>query len=101
MPFTNRRRTRWRKPQIEPNPKPRPFPKVRFALLIGRAYRQMNFEKLKSRKLWATVIGGAIVTLGEAVGISSAVSQNLVAIIAAYVVGQGIADHGAMGGTQK
>ncbi len=100
-----RRKSHPRKPNLPRDPKrtrTKPlFPKLQFARLIFKAYLQMNFEKLKSRKLWAAVIGGAVITLADAVGIDPGVAQNLVGIIAAYVVGQGIADHGAKGGSQK
>jgi len=57
-------------------------------------------EKLKSRKLWATIIGGILVSLGDAVGLSPDAVQWLVTLITGYVVGQGIADHGANGQSQ-
>lgn len=53
------------------------------------------FEKLKSRKLWATVIGAAVVTLGQQLGLSEDFITSVVTLISAYVVGQGIADAGA------
>lgn len=54
----------------------------------------MNFNALKSKKLWVTVIGGAFVTIGNAVGLPVDTLQSVVGIIAAYVVGQGLADFG-------
>ena len=57
-------------------------------------------EKLKSRKLWATIIGGIIITLGDAIGLSTEASQWVATLIGGYVIGQGIADHGANGASQ-
>jgi len=51
-------------------------------------------DKLKSRKLWVTVMGSALITLGRELGMNEETVQSLVAILAAYLVGQGIADHG-------
>ncbi len=101
MKAGNKRFLRRRRTQPEP-PEPRTarVPKVRLAILVARAYRQMDFSKLKSRKLWATVIGGVIVTVGSAVGVSENVLHGLVAVVSAYVIGQGIADHGAKGRSQ-
>ena len=53
------------------------------------------FEKLKSRKLWATVLGAALLSLGGQLGISQDLTEQLVQLIAAYIIGQGIADAGA------
>lgn len=54
----------------------------------------MNFDKLKSRKLWATVLGSALVTIGTEMGLPQETVAGLVAILVAYLLGQGIADHG-------
>lgn len=51
-------------------------------------------EKLKSRKLWATVIAATLVTLGQQLGVSPDMVENLVQLVMAYVIGQGIADAG-------
>ena len=53
------------------------------------------FEKLKSRKLWATVLGAALLSLGGQLGISQDLTEQLVQLIAAYIIGQVIADAGA------
>jgi hypothetical protein len=50
------------------------------------------YEKLKSRKLWVTVVTAALVTLGSQMGIDEATTTKLVGIAAAYLLGQGIAD---------
>ena len=49
-------------------------------------------EKLKSRKLWATVIAAALATLGGQLGVSQDLIENIVQLVMAYVIGQGIAD---------
>jgi hypothetical protein len=50
------------------------------------------FEKLKSRKLWAAVIGGAVAAFGNALGLDEGTVHHLVTVIVGYIVGQGIAD---------
>tara|TARA_Y100000310_G_scaffold344733_1_gene459132 strand:- start:48 stop:311 length:264 start_codon:yes stop_codon:yes gene_type:complete len=52
-------------------------------------------EKLSSRKLWATVLGCLVITLGPTFGLSEDAAVKLAAMVSAYVVGQGIADAGA------
>lgn len=53
-------------------------------------------DKLKSRKLWVTVLATAMVTIAEAVGID--LSQDsliaLATIVIAYVAGQAVVDRG-------
>ncbi len=49
-------------------------------------------EKLKSRKLWVTVVTAAIVTLSGQLGIDPELTTKLVGLAAAYVLGQGLAD---------
>lgn len=48
---------------------------------------------LKSKKFWA-FIGGCIAAALQAVGLDPAIAEKLVAMAAAYCVGQGIADAG-------
>jgi len=57
-------------------------------------------NKLKSRKLWAAVVGTVLVTLGEELGLPADVVQWTATIITGYIVGQGIADSGARGSSQ-
>lgn len=54
----------------------------------------MNFSALKSKKLWVTAIGGLLVTVGTAIGIPHGVTEEIVALVAAFVIGQGFADFG-------
>jgi len=54
-------------------------------------YKPM-FEKLKSRKLWAAVIGGAVSAFGGALGLDETTVQHIVTVLVGYIVGQGIAD---------
>ena len=51
-------------------------------------------EKLKSSKLWAAVIGTALITFGNQAGLTPEVSQWIATIVTGYVLGQGIADAG-------
>ena len=53
------------------------------------------FEKLKSRKLWATVFGVTFATLGEQLGFNPESVKYVAGIIGTYVLGQGVADAGA------
>lgn len=52
-------------------------------------------DKLKSRKLWVAVVTATIVALSQQLGIDPALAEKLVTLAGAYVLGQGIADHGA------
>lgn len=52
-------------------------------------------EKLKSRKLWVTVITAALVTIGTSLGLDEGTVTKIVGLSASYVLGQGIADAGA------
>ena len=56
-------------------------------------------EKLKSRKLIVSLIVAVLVVLNDhfETGISEAAIYKLVALVMAYVIGQGIADHGSQG----
>ena len=51
--------------------------------------------KLKSRKLWAAVLGAALSALGTGLGLDEEQVTKAVYVIVAYLLGQGIADHGA------
>jgi hypothetical protein len=52
--------------------------------------------RLQSRKLWVAAIGLVVQVLAVWISPEQAqqVGQNLMVIVSAYVVGQGIADHG-------
>ena len=53
-------------------------------------------DKLKSRKLWVTILATALVSLAEAIGIELE-QESIVAIagmVIAYVTGQAIVDRG-------
>lgn len=56
--------------------------------------RRIDMEKLKSRKLWATIIGSLVMSVGVQIGLTEDQCQWIVTIITGYIVGQGIADHG-------
>ena len=52
-------------------------------------------EKLKSRKLWAAVIAAVITTIGDHLGLTPDQLTAINTVIAAYIIGQGVADAGA------
>ena len=76
--------------------RPKLFPKVKLLLEIRRLTKNKAnmFNKLKSRKLWATILGSIIVTVGPELGLSPDVTQWIATIVTGYVIGQGIADAG-------
>jgi len=53
------------------------------------------FNKLKSRKFWAAIVGTALVSIGSEIGLPPESVQWAATIITGYIVGQGIADAGA------
>ena len=71
------------------------------AISILNSIRKMDLSKLKSRKLWATIIGTIIVSVGGSIGLSPDAVTPLAAMISAYVLGQGIADAGSQGKADK
>jgi len=52
--------------------------------------------RLQSRKLWVAIIGVVVQLLATVVSPEQAdeIGRNLMVIVSAYLVGQGIADHG-------
>ena len=48
----------------------------------------------KSKKFWATVSGCAVVIGGQYLGLSEDAVLQVMGLISAYVVGQGVADIG-------
>jgi len=52
--------------------------------------------RLQSRKLWVAVVGLVVQVLAVWISPEQAqqVGQNLMVIVSAYLVGQGVADHG-------
>ena len=79
-------------------------PKLKLTVLLlkikSEKYRTEMLKKLKSRKLLAAVVGTVIATVGEHLGLSPEVIQWVVTVLTGYIVGQGIADAGANGGSQ-
>lgn len=59
--------------------------------MVG-GYHGCMVSKLKSRKLWATVIVSAITALAEQLGLPSEAVENLVNIGIAYLISQGGVD---------
>ena len=67
---------------------------ARFAnrLLNGLPDIDIMKEKLASRKLWAAVVGAALATLGNHLGLSPDIVQTAVTVIMTYIGGQSIVD---------
>lgn len=49
-------------------------------------------DKFKSRKLWVTVIGGAITVFAESLGLETEAANQIVQLVSAYILGQGAVD---------
>ena len=64
-------------------------------LRLYNQIKKIDMQKLKSRKLWAAVIGAVIVSAGPQLGLTPDITQSIATIVTGYVVGQGIADAGA------
>lgn len=77
----------------------RPMQKLRLAFQLTTQKNDM-IKKLKSRKLWAAVLAASIVALGGQLGLDPETAKAIAATLSAYVIGQGIADLGAKGGSQ-
>ena len=56
-------------------------------------------EKIKSRKLLVGIISAVIILANDAFGkpVSTEAVYSAIAMLATYVIGQGIADHGQQG----
>ena len=59
----------------------------------------MNFEALKSKKLIVGLLGAVAMIVNAALGkpLDDKTMYSLVGMLAAYIVAQGVADHGAQG----
>lgn len=53
---------------------------------------KIMLEKLKSRKLWATVIGGALAVLGSELGLDAGLVDKLVSMLMVYISAQAVVD---------
>ena len=73
-----------------------PNSKLQWALFYLRYKNQIPkmIDKLKSRKLWAAIVGSVILSFGDQLGLSPDVTQWIGTIVTGYIVGQGIADAG-------
>lgn len=69
-------------------------PKEAITTKLKQLIMNGKLDKLKSRKLWVAVIGAAIIAFGTGMGMSEDTITKLVALLSAYVIGQGVADHG-------
>jgi len=52
--------------------------------------------RLQSRKLWVAIVGVVVQLLATVIAPEQAdeIGRNLMVIVSAYLVGQGVADHG-------
>lgn len=51
-------------------------------------------DAFTSKKFLAAVVGAIVVAFGQGVGLSDEQSMKISAMVVAYIVGQGVADHG-------
>ena len=70
------------------------FKKARKGLRLYNITREVDVSKLKSRKFWVTIVTGTITLFAEQLGLSPDQIQWIVTTAGAYLLGQGIADHG-------
>ena len=68
--------------------------KIRILFTLKKlATDQAMIEKLKSRKLWITVLGAAITALAAALGLDPDLAAKIIGgLTATYVVSQGVVD---------
>lgn len=50
-------------------------------------------DKLKSRKLWVTVLTAALISLSEQLGLDDKTVEQLVYVVAPYLLGQSAVDY--------
>lgn len=107
LPFPSKPRTNHQRPPLAANGRSSgvtakkkeiriPNSKLQWALFYLRYKNQIPpmIDKLKSRKLWAAVVGSVIISFGDQLGLSPDVTQWIGTIVTGYIVGQGIADAG-------
>ena len=59
---------------------------------VTKKAKEMKFpEKLKSRKLWVAVVGAAVAAFGTGMGFSEDVVTKIIAVLSAYLLGNGLA----------
>jgi len=75
------------------------MPKIK--LLIALTKRKAMFEKIKSRKLWLTVLAATVGAFGEGLGLSPDIIKWVIGALSVGVLSQGIADHGEQGKAQS
>lgn len=69
------------------------FQKAKWLLFLNKlANDKTMIEKLKSRKLWATVGGVALTALLSQLGVDPAWTDKIVQLILGYVLTEGIVD---------
>ena len=71
------------------------FGKVKILFQISKLRNKNPMEKLKSRKLWITVVSSTLTAVLVGVGLDPEVAAMIIgAIISTFNIGQGIADNG-------
>lgn len=68
--------------------------KVGTAWKLYSIWRSIDMGKLKSKKFWVTIATGVVTVFAESLGVKPDHVQWLVGLVGAYLLGQGIADHG-------
>ena len=65
--------------------------KIILKKLLTKAKDMKIPQKLQSRKLWVTVLGATLVSFGAQLGFEPETVNQLVAVLVAYLLGNGIA----------
>jgi len=80
-------------PSITPNTKPPKITSLELWILkkLLNRYKPM-LDQLKSRKLWAAVIGAALTTFSQQLGLPEELTRNIVIIVVGYIAGQAAVD---------
>lgn len=60
--------------------------------LLKLSQNKTMITKLKSRKLWATVIAATLATLGSQLGVDSELVNKLIEMVMVYVTAQAVVD---------
>jgi uncharacterized membrane protein len=64
-------------------------------LKLARLINSVMFERLKSRKLWVAVLGAALLTLGQGIGLDADLLDKLITLAMTYIGAQGLVDTAA------
>ena len=61
-------------------------------LLWVYTHKEEIMGKIFSRKLWATVVGAALIAFGSQLGLPESIYKDLVTLIMTYIAGQSAVD---------